>query len=266
MVKVILVLAALLHDIGHVVGDAGDWGDPDHAAAGARFLQPMLPADVVEPIRLHVDAKRYLVAVDADYASQLSHASQVTLRQQGGPFTRDEVAEFAALPHAERAIQLRRADDAGKQPGRSTPTLESFRDRRISDPSSHGPLSTAPWSRTSSDSSRITSPRGETRARQMGRLPAVAQDSASPSRASRTSILHVAFSRSAKALVKRPGRCCTNTIPGVSMGSLPSTTSRARVPPMDAPIATIRRVATVTPWTDSGGRITSAESFPPTHS
>ncbi len=124
-----LVIAALLHDLGHLIGAAGEWGDPDHAAAGAHFLAPWLPADVVEPIRLHVAAKRHLVATDPDYTRLLSYASRVTLAQQGGPFTPHEAAEFAALPHADRAILLRRADDSGKRVGAATPPLESFRER-----------------------------------------------------------------------------------------------------------------------------------------
>ncbi len=93
-----LVLAALLHDVGHllgghelgghVLGAAGAWGLPDHAEVGARYLQQWLPPGVVEPIRLHVDAKRYLVATDLDYVGQLSEASIESLREQGGRLRR----------------------------------------------------------------------------------------------------------------------------------------------------------------------------------
>jgi predicted HD phosphohydrolase len=123
-----IVLAALLHDIGHLLGEPGEWGLPDHAAAGARFLQQWLPAEVADPIRLHVDAKRYLVATDPAYADRLSRASIETLRQQGGPFDAQQVAAFAALPSAEAAITLRRYDDAGKRTNAvGVPGLESYR-------------------------------------------------------------------------------------------------------------------------------------------
>ncbi len=109
-----LVVAALLHDVGHLMGDAGDWGLPDHAEVAARWLAPWLPATIVDPIRLHVAAKRHLVAVDPHYAAALSEASTVTLGQQGGPFDAEASNAFLTEPHAARAIMLRRADDSGK--------------------------------------------------------------------------------------------------------------------------------------------------------
>ncbi len=112
-----LVIAALLHDVGHLMGDVGRWGFPDHARAGARHLQPILPSGVVEPIRLHVAAKRYLVATDPTYATELSQASMASLVEQGGPFDRQQCEEFARQPWAGEAIALRRFDDGGKQPG-----------------------------------------------------------------------------------------------------------------------------------------------------
>ena len=85
-----MVLACLLHDIGHVLGDAGQWGDPGHGEVGARALQAWFDPGVVEPIRGHVDAKRYRVAVDPEYHEHLSLASQMSLAEQGGPFTPEE--------------------------------------------------------------------------------------------------------------------------------------------------------------------------------
>lgn len=124
-----LVLAALLHDIGHVLGDAGVWGLPGHAEVGARALQPLLGPAVVEPIRLHVDAKRWLVATDDSYAAQLSEASVASLAEQGGPFDDAEAAVFGDSDGAERAIALRRWDDDGKVVGLEIADLESHRER-----------------------------------------------------------------------------------------------------------------------------------------
>ncbi|MFW2383023.1 MAG: alkaline phosphatase family protein, partial [Acidimicrobiales bacterium] len=124
-----LVIAALLHDVGHLMGEVGPWGLPDHAREGARHLQQILPPGVVEPIRLHVDAKRYLVATDPSYAAELSEASKESLAEQGGPFSQAECAEFAAGPWFEEAIALRRFDDSGKLP-----------DLEVSDASLYRPL------------------------------------------------------------------------------------------------------------------------------
>jgi predicted HD phosphohydrolase len=125
-----LVLAALLHDVGHLLGHAGEWGAPDHAEVGARWLQPWLSPDIVEPVRLHVAAKRYLVATDPAYRAMLSEASVATLAQQGGPHSPDEAARFVASPHAAGAVALRRWDDAGKEVGLDVRPLDHYR-RRI---------------------------------------------------------------------------------------------------------------------------------------
>jgi predicted HD phosphohydrolase len=124
-----LVVAALLHDVGHVVGHdrAGAWGLPDHAEVGARYLQQWLPAGVVEPIRHHVAAKRYLVGTDATYRDQLSEASVQSLREQGGAFTDEQALGFAVERFADEAVALRRHDDGGKVDGLEVAPLEDYR-------------------------------------------------------------------------------------------------------------------------------------------
>ena len=123
-----LVLAALLHDVGHLLGDAGEWGLPDHAEVGARALQAWLPDGLVAPVRLHVAAKRYLVATDPAYGAVLSPASVATLAQQGGPMDADEIAAFEREPSWPDAVALRRWDDAGKVTGLDVRDLPDYRD------------------------------------------------------------------------------------------------------------------------------------------
>ncbi len=127
-----LVVAALLHDIGHLVvpvpDDLADWTeDARHEEVGAAWLAGRFPAGVVEPVRLHVPAKRYLCAVDAHYLSQLSPASVATLKLQGGPMCGAEVARFETQRHWRDAVEVRRCDDRGKVPGLATPGLEDYR-------------------------------------------------------------------------------------------------------------------------------------------
>jgi gamma-butyrobetaine dioxygenase len=127
-----LIAAALLHDIGHLVHgmaeDAADRGiDTVHEEAGARWLALAFGPEVTEPVRLHVAAKRYLCATDPRYLSQLSPASVHSLGLQGGPLTSAEVAAFAARPHADAAVAVRRWDDGGKIAGRPTPGFDHFR-------------------------------------------------------------------------------------------------------------------------------------------
>ena len=83
-------------------------------------------AEVIEPICLHVQAKRFLVTVDAGYAAGLSGASAHTLGLQGGAMSPDELHLFKMLPFSSQALALRRWDDLAKQPGRRTPTLGHY--------------------------------------------------------------------------------------------------------------------------------------------
>jgi len=127
-----LIAAALLHDIGHLLHDlpenvADDGVDTRHEEAGYEWLLARFGPAVAEPVRLHVAAKRYLCRVDPDYYALLSPASVQSLALQGGLFTDEEVRDFERLPWHRDAVQLRRWDDAAKQPGRAVPGLEDYR-------------------------------------------------------------------------------------------------------------------------------------------
>jgi gamma-butyrobetaine dioxygenase len=124
-----LVLAALLHDVGHLVDDpeADALGNRHHAEAGAALVEPLFGPAVARPIALHVAAKRYLVATDPDYRDRLSAASVATLQQQGGPFDADERQRFRSEPDADAATDLRRWDDTGKVPGVVVAPLSAYR-------------------------------------------------------------------------------------------------------------------------------------------
>lgn len=127
-----LIAAALLHDIGQFLDDAGNAAeqkgvDARHEVTGADYLSPFFPQNVTEPVRLHVAAKRYLCAAEPGYLEALSRASALSLRLQGGPYDAQEIRDFLALPAAEDAIRLRRYDDHGKKRDWEVPELESYR-------------------------------------------------------------------------------------------------------------------------------------------
>lgn len=127
-----LVAAALLHDIGHFVGEFGDdyierGIDNRHEESGAAILEPWFPPEVVEPVRLHVATKRYLCATDPTYLARLSNASLRTLALQGGPMAPAEVESFAANPWRNRAIRVRLWDEAAKVEGLPTPSFAHYR-------------------------------------------------------------------------------------------------------------------------------------------
>ena len=130
-----LVVAALLHDIGHLIDareDAADRGiDARHEDAGCEWLARYYPLAVTEPVRLHVAAKRYLCSIDPEYLRGLSAASVKSLQLQGGVFTREEAAEFLRQPFGEDAVRLRRWDDMGKVVGLAVPGLSAYRDALV---------------------------------------------------------------------------------------------------------------------------------------
>jgi phosphonate degradation associated HDIG domain protein len=127
-----LVVAALLHDIGHLLHDlpehVADLGiDARHEDVGHAWLATHFGPEVTSPVRLHVDAKRYLCATDSEYLSLLSPASVESLQLQGGPFTAVEAHAFEQRPFAREAVQLRRWDDLAKVPGMKVPGLGQYR-------------------------------------------------------------------------------------------------------------------------------------------
>jgi predicted HD phosphohydrolase len=120
-----VVVAALLHDVGHLLHLRGDPLEP-HERSGAAFLASCFPAEVVGPIALHVEAKRYLCAVDPDHLGRLSPGSVTSLRRQGGPMSDAEVQAFRSTAGWADAVSLRRWDDAGKVPDLAVPSLDHF--------------------------------------------------------------------------------------------------------------------------------------------
>jgi len=127
-----LVAAALLHDVGHFLhtgGEASAYGARDfkHETLGAVWLSRGFGDEVTAPIALHVQAKRYLCAVEPGYLERLSIASRHSLGLQGGVMTPADAAAFAAAPDCAAAVLLRRCDDRGKDAGLPARTVEGYR-------------------------------------------------------------------------------------------------------------------------------------------
>jgi [1-hydroxy-2-(trimethylamino)ethyl]phosphonate dioxygenase len=125
------ITAALLHDVGHLLhdlpDDAPDEGVDDvHEQLAYEWLSRHFGPEVSEPVRMHVDAKRYLCAVEPAYQQSLSAPSVQSLMLQGGPYDSEQAHEFEGNPFCERAVQLRRWDDLAKVPGLTTPSLDHF--------------------------------------------------------------------------------------------------------------------------------------------
>ena len=126
-----LIVASLLHDIGHMIHDLGnnpaeDGVDDQHETRGQAFLTAWFGPEVTEPVRLHVAAKRYLCATETDYFAKLSRDSVLSLSLQGGPMSPQEVTAFDAVPHSAATVQLRRFDEQAKVRNLETPSIQHF--------------------------------------------------------------------------------------------------------------------------------------------
>ncbi len=127
----VIIVSALLHDIGHFTSEFGtfrmnDTEDRFHEAAGADVLQDFFPSLVTDCVRYHVAAKRYLCATRPAYFNQLSQASIHSLNLQGGAMNEDEVAEFEKNPNLREIVEVRYLDDAGKHAHMHTPAFAHF--------------------------------------------------------------------------------------------------------------------------------------------
>jgi phosphonate degradation associated HDIG domain protein len=126
-----LVTACLLHDLGHLLNEQGETPtlrgiDDTHQYYALPFLRGLLPDAVLDAIKLHVDAKRYLCAADPTYHARLSDDSKRSLALQGGVFRPAEADAFLAQRGAPQAVLLRQWDDLAKQAGLATPPLAHF--------------------------------------------------------------------------------------------------------------------------------------------
>ncbi len=129
-----LVTACLLHDLGHLLNDKG--GTPSlrgvddvHQYFALPFLRGLFSKRVLDPIKLHVDAKRYLCQVRPGYWNSLSEDSKRSLNLQGGIFSPEACTVFISQPGASDAVELRLWDDRAKQSSQLTPPLAHFLQR-----------------------------------------------------------------------------------------------------------------------------------------
>ena len=133
-----VILAAFLHDLGHLLDeeenaeDMNGYGVKDHEAIGAEYLKARGFSDKLTLlIKSHVEAKRYLCAVNKRYYDNLSHASKMTLEFQGGVMSEEEVKTFESNPFKNLIIKMRTWDEAAKEKDVPLPDLEVYRDKIV---------------------------------------------------------------------------------------------------------------------------------------
>ena len=127
------ITACLFHDIGHLFDDnsssinKNEDNDAYHENIGSKFLKDIFSNEVVEIIKGHVNAKRYLTFIDKKYFKKLSIASQISLKIQGGPFENKQAKAFINEPFMKESVELRKFDDLAKIEGKKIPNIEYFR-------------------------------------------------------------------------------------------------------------------------------------------
>ena len=131
-----LVCSCLLHDYGHFILDDPDElvrnnQDGKHEDIGYEYLKRFFKKEVVEPIKHHVIAKRYL-ARDKKYFEKLSKASKVSMELQGGVLNDKDTESFKRKPYFKSSILLRKFDDAAKKTYVKMKTIHDYKKLLIS--------------------------------------------------------------------------------------------------------------------------------------
>lgn len=126
-----LIVAALLHDVGHLlrrvpVAARFQGIDDSHEHLGARWLRAWFDTNVTEPVAMHVQAKRYLCTLDPDYIGQLSVAARASYERQGGSMSVSEIRQFEQRPGFRESLRVRRWSDAARTPRLVPRPLEHF--------------------------------------------------------------------------------------------------------------------------------------------
>ena len=131
-----LICSCLLHDYGHFIINEPDLlvsqsQDGKHEDLGFKFLKNYFVQEVVEPIKLHVLAKKYLCR-EKSYYDLLSEASKTSLKFQGGIMTDEETKKFTSFEFHKDAIKVRKFDDVAKLPNIKIKSISDYRDLLIS--------------------------------------------------------------------------------------------------------------------------------------
>ena len=127
-----LICSCLLHDIGHFIIEKPDLLvsnslDGKHEEIGFKLLKNYFIPEVTEPIKLHVQAKRYL-SKNKSYYDLLSNPSKISLKLQGGIMNDEESQKFTSLKFYRDALMLRKYDDEGKIPNKKVKKIDDYQD------------------------------------------------------------------------------------------------------------------------------------------
>jgi len=127
-----LICSCLLHDYGHFIIEDPDElvknnKDGNHESIGFEYLKNFFKEQVVEPIKYHVLAKRYL-ARNKKYYNHLSDASKISLKLQGGILNKKESNQFEKISYFKSAIKLRKFDELAKKTNIKIKSINDYKD------------------------------------------------------------------------------------------------------------------------------------------
>ena len=127
-----LVCSCLLHDYGHfIIEDPVELvkndKDGNHESIGYEYLKKFFKKEIVEPIKYHVLAKRYL-SRNKKYYNHLSDASRISLKLQGGILNKKEGDEFEKVPYFKNSIKLRKFDELAKKTNVKIKPINDYKD------------------------------------------------------------------------------------------------------------------------------------------
>jgi predicted HD phosphohydrolase len=131
-----LICSSLLHDYGHFVLEdpnqlVSDHIDGNHEKIGANYLKEYFSNEIIEPILFHVDAKKYL-ARNKKYFDDLSEASKISLKLQGGIMSDNEAKKFEKNKNYKNAIKLRSFDEGAKKQNIKIKNIKDYKELLIS--------------------------------------------------------------------------------------------------------------------------------------
>ena len=134
-----IVIASLLHDIGHLLIDENDSKndflkkDLNHENIASNFLKDFFSEKITESIRLHVVAKRYLCSIDNSYYERLAKSSKKSFVVQGGALEKKEIIELENNIYFKDAIQLRKWDDRAKVSLKEVEELDTYKEMIVAE-------------------------------------------------------------------------------------------------------------------------------------
>ncbi|HTE02257.1 MAG TPA: hypothetical protein VK668_23370 [Mucilaginibacter sp.] len=109
-----VVLAAFFHDIGNLSANSSNHNEGEKSSAN--YLRELgFSERLATLVESDVRARRFLASKYPEYYDQLSETEKASLESQGGPMSKQEIANFELDPDAELFVRLRYWNDKARK-------------------------------------------------------------------------------------------------------------------------------------------------------